>query len=53
MYMDSSGPLYGLVVGSFEHCNEHSGFIKTGEVLDNLSDSKIARAFICSIKVAV
>jgi hypothetical protein len=31
---DLSGSGYGLVAGSCEHINEHSGSIKGGEFLD-------------------
>jgi len=26
-WLDSSGSVYGTMVGSCEHCNKHSGFI--------------------------
>jgi hypothetical protein len=32
--LDISDSGYGLVAGSFEQCNEHSGSIKGGEFLN-------------------
>ena len=34
--MDWSGSVYGQVAGSYDCCNEHQGFIKYGEFLDQL-----------------
>jgi hypothetical protein len=39
--LDSSGPGQGPVVGSYDHGNESSGFIKSWEFHDQLSDYQL------------
>jgi len=36
--LDASGSTQGSVAGSYEYSDEHSGSIKGGEVLEQLSD---------------
>jgi hypothetical protein len=40
---DTSDSSYGLVLGSREHGNEISGYMKGGEFVDQLSDSHLLK----------